>query len=393
MKSKSNFFYILSLSVIATFVILSISTLNTRISITYAINLTNQSITQNQQNLQPSINNQMQKPSVDNSFNRISNNNISNISNSTNSQVQINMSQYPFQQKTTKIIEGAPTQKVKVGDIVIAYKQFGKGEIKPIVLITGLGGTMDIWSPYLIDQLSKLNNRTVIIFDNRGAGESTAGTKDFTISQFANDTIGFLDALNIKKADIIGWSMGSFIAQEIASKNPQRVGSLVLYASSCGGPNASPPSSEVIQVFSNKSLTPLQLGQKIIPLLFPSQWFKANPNYLNYFPIPKENVSSDALQKQNQAIINWKGDCDALLKITSPTLVIVGTDDVFTPPKNSLNIIDKIPGAWLVQIRNAGHGLMYQYPHLFDKAVMMFLNESNLNRSIVNGSNNSTQFN
>src|SRR6185312_485159 len=109
-----------SLSVIATFVILSISTLNTRISITYAINLTNQSITQNQQNLQPSINNQMQKPSVDNSFNRISNNNISNISNSTNSQVQINMSQYPFQQKTTKIIEGAPTQKVKVGDIVIA---------------------------------------------------------------------------------------------------------------------------------------------------------------------------------------------------------------------------------------------------------------------------------
>jgi pimeloyl-ACP methyl ester carboxylesterase len=133
-------------------------------------------------------------------------------------------------------------------------------------------------------------------------------------------------------------------------------------------------------------LTFQQLGQKIIPLLFPSGWFKANPNYINYFPIPKENISLDVLQKQNQAIMNWKGECDALLNITSPTLVIVGLDDVFTPSKNSVNIADKIQGAWLIQIRDAGHGLMYQYPKLFDKAVMMFLNSNNLKRSIDNGS-------
>jgi pimeloyl-ACP methyl ester carboxylesterase len=386
-ENKSNFFYILFVSVITTFIIFSVSVLDITMFLTNATPSSDQSITQNQQNLQSSLNNQMQKPFVDNSSNRINNiSNSSNVTNSIISQGQINISQYPFQQKAVKIIDSVPTQKIRVGDMDIAYKQFGKGDlVNPIVLITGLGGTMDIWSPYLIDQLSKSNNnRTVIIFDNRGAGESTAGTKDFSINQFANDTVGLLDALNIKKADILGWSMGSFIAQEVAYKNPQRVGSLILYASSCGGPNAVLPSSEVIQVFSNKSLTPQQLGQKIIPLMFPSDWSKVNPNYLNYFPIPKENISSEVLQKQNLAIMNWKGDCNALSNITSPTLVIVGTDDEFTPPKNSLNIVDKIPGVWFIQIRDAGHGLMYQYPQLFDNVVMMFLDNSNSNKKSSN---------
>jgi pimeloyl-ACP methyl ester carboxylesterase len=392
MKNKSNFFYMLSLSVIAIFIILCISFLNSSISIAYAINSTNKSIIQNQQNLQSSLNNQMQKPFVENSSNKINNNNnnSSNVTDTGNSQGQINISQNPFQQKATKIMDSVPTHKIRVGDMDVAYKQFGKGGVKPLVLITGLGATMDIWSPYLIDQLSKLNNRPIIIFDNRGAGESTTGIKDFSIRQFANDTVGLLDALHIKKADILGWSMGSFIAQEVALKNPQRVGSLILYASNCVGPNAIPPSPEVIHIFNNKSLTFQQLGQKIIPLMFPSEWFKANPNYINYFPIPKENMSSDVLQKQNQAIMNWNGKCDALLNIKSPSFVIVGLDDVFTPSKNSVNIVDKIQGAWLMQIRDAGHGLMYQYPQLFDKAVMMFLNSNDLKRSIDNGSISST---
>jgi pimeloyl-ACP methyl ester carboxylesterase len=87
----------------------------------------------------------------------------------------------------------------------------------------------------------------VLIFDNRGVGESTVGTKEFSISQFANDTIGLLDVLNITDADIFGFSMGSFIAQELALKNPNRVNSLILYASSCGGLEAVPPSPQALQ--------------------------------------------------------------------------------------------------------------------------------------------------
>ncbi|MDQ3837822.1 MAG: alpha/beta hydrolase, partial [Thermoproteota archaeon] len=80
--------------------------------------------------------------------------------------------------------------------------------------------------PTLLKELS--SNRSVIIFDNRGAGESTAGTKEFSINQFANDTLGLFDALKIEKADVLGSSMSSFIAQELALKNPNRINNLIL---------------------------------------------------------------------------------------------------------------------------------------------------------------------
>ena len=275
-------------------------------------------------------------------------------------------------QAEVSAIDNMPTQKVRVGDIDIAYKQLGNGSDIPIVLIAGGGTTMDMWNPTLLKELS--SNQTVIIFDNRGAGESTIGTGEFSISQFANDTAGLLDALKIDKADVLGHSMGSFIAQELALMSPDRINSLVLSGSSCGGKDAIPPSRKVIQTFagSTNSSSPI-LEERIISLLYPPDWFKANPDYQNYQPIPEESVSPQVLQGQFEAITNWEGTCVNLSKITQPTLVIVGTEDVFTPAANSLMIVDRIPSAWLVQIREAGHGLMNQYPDQFNRIVTTFL--------------------
>ena len=272
------------------------------------------------------------------------------------------------------MIDNLPSQKVTVGNIDIAYKKVGKGYgAKPIILITGLGATMDMWNPLLLEQLSS-SNHTVIIFDNRGAGESTAGgTKEFSISQFANDTVGLLEALKIDKADVLGWSMGSFIAQELALTNPDKVGSLILYASGCGGKEAKPQSPEVTKTLSNTSMPPQELRQKLISLLFPTVWFKANPDFLNYFPIPKESVSPEIMGKQSEAIAKWSGTCNTIPKITQPTLIIVGTEDIVTPAANSLILVERIPSSWLVQIRDAGHGLMYQYPDEFNRVLMTFL--------------------
>ena len=102
-------------------------------------------------------------------------------------------------------------QQVQVGDIHMAYKIFGKGE--PIVLIHGFGGSMDIWDPTLLNDLSE--NRTVIVFNNRGVGNTTLGEKNYTIEQLAEDTAGLLDVLEIENADVLGWSMGGMIAQEL----------------------------------------------------------------------------------------------------------------------------------------------------------------------------------
>jgi pimeloyl-ACP methyl ester carboxylesterase len=137
-------------------------------------------------------------------------------------------------QSKARIIDNMPSRKVTIGDIKIAYKQLGESGAKPIILITGLGATMDMWSPVLLGQLT-LSNYFVTIFHNRGAGESIAGTKELSISRFANNTAGLFDSLNITKADVLGFSMGSFIAQESTLSNPEKVDKLILYASLCGG--------------------------------------------------------------------------------------------------------------------------------------------------------------
>jgi pimeloyl-ACP methyl ester carboxylesterase len=279
-------------------------------------------------------------------------------------------------QTAVRVLDEIPDQKVNVGDIDISFKQLGNNTDKPIVLINGQSTSKDMWSPTLLKELSE--NRKVIIFDNRGVGESTVGTKEFSINQFANDTIGLLDALNITDADILGFSMGSFIAQELALKNLNRVNSLILYASSCGGVEAVPPNQQVLRAvdaFTNTS-TPTREGiDKITSTLFPPEWFKANPNYHNYIPLSKESVPPEIVQGQENAIISWftKGTCEDLSNVTQPTLVIVGTNDIWTPAANSLMIAEKVPVAWLVQITDSGHGLMYQFPDKFTKVVLTFL--------------------
>ena len=277
-------------------------------------------------------------------------------------------------QSQAAIIDNMPSQKVTVGDINIAYKQLGKSNAKPIILITGLGATLDMWNPLLLEQLTS-SNYSVTIFDNRATGNTTAGTKQFSISQFAKDTAGLLDALKIAKADVLGWSMGSYIAQELTLTNPDKVSNLILYASGCGGQDATPTSPKIIQTISNTSMSTQQRIEKLLPFLFPTKWFKANPDYLNYFPIPKESVSFEIMEKQSEAIANWTGTCNnnVLSRITQPTLIIVGTDDAFTPALNSLMLVERIPSSWLAQIRDAGHGLMYQYPDEFNRILMTFL--------------------
>ncbi|MFZ0345139.1 MAG: alpha/beta hydrolase [Nitrososphaeraceae archaeon] len=128
-----------------------------------------------------------------------------------------------------------------------------------------------------------------------------------------------------------------------------------------------------MRTLNNTSMPPQELEQEIIPLLFSTEWFKANPDYLNYFPIPKESVPPDIMRKQTEAIESWTGTCNTISNITHPTLIIVGTNDVFTPSANSLMIVERIPSAWLVQIRDAGHGLMYQYPNVLNRVILTFL--------------------
>ncbi|HET7389596.1 MAG TPA: alpha/beta hydrolase [Nitrososphaeraceae archaeon] len=265
-------------------------------------------------------------------------------------------------------VQNIPAKKVHVGDIDIAYKTFGKG--RPLLFIPGFSMTMDGWDPIVLDKLS--SNHTIIVFDNRGIGYTTAGVKTPSIQQFANDTAALIDALEIKKpVDIFGLSMGGLIAQELALLHPDKVDRLVIHASSCGGKESLPPqvSPQVLRSMISGNAS----ADTFLSTLFPKEWIQQHTDYIQKnFVFPMGKVSKESLQHQFEATSKWGGACSRLATITKPTLVITGTEDITSPPANSILIADKIPGAWLVQIRGGGHGVMFQYPQQFTSILETF---------------------
>ncbi len=275
-------------------------------------------------------------------------------------------------------VESFPIQKATVDDIEIEYRVIdcknSTGDVSkaPLLFIAGLRITMDMWQPIILNELTR-SNRSVIIYNNRGTGNSTGGTKDYAISQLANDAAGLLDALNVEKAHIIGWSMGSYIAEELALLHPNKVSSLILYGSGPGGDKAIPSSAQLMQTLGGVSGTPEEQARQILSFFPPQSWLLNNPEYINYFPLLKSTVSVETTQKQAQAIVGWNGIYSSPSVIVQPTLVLVGTEDIITTPKAALSLVEKIPLISLVQVKDAGHGWMYQYPEKFTKVVQTFL--------------------
>ena len=291
-------------------------------------------------------------------------------------------------------MQDIPLEKVHVGDIDVAYKMFGKGD--PIILFNGASDGMDAWDPSFLTGLS--SNHTVIAFDSRGIGNTTAGSKPYTMQQLANDTAGLLDALKIPKADVMGYSLGSNIAQAFTISYPEKVNSLILVASTCGGKDGidQPPEFKKLQADTvNKSLHNIPITQELKALnvaSLGSGWVKLHPESVD---IPANTTSLQQLKpglppeianNQNNVghawtATNWSGACDELAKLAKPTLVIAGTDDnYYVPHGNALILAGKIPGAWLVQIKDAGHAVMNQYPAEISKILNTFLSTTGQNR-------------
>ncbi|HEU5120469.1 MAG TPA: alpha/beta hydrolase [Candidatus Nitrosocosmicus sp.] len=325
------------------------------------------SIEQTRQELQSSINNQVQKTITDTIKDINKNTDITNSSSIVNNTNSNRNSELGSSNSTEA------TKKVRVGDIDIAYRIFGKGD--PILLIPSFSMPMDGWDQVMLNKLS--TNHTVIIFDNRGIGNTTLGNNETlpSIHQFANDTAGFLDAIGIKKpVDVLGYSMGGYIAQELALTQPQKVNRLILIGTDCG-------------VYSTTRTIPSQITPEVArsmdsgnfsvetfaSIMFPTKWLKENTEYALNLLSGVTLVSKEGIYIQNQAASTWTGTCDRLSAINKPTLVIVGTDDIVRPPQNSVMLAQMIPGAWLVQMQEAGHGVMYQYPEKFTEIVEIFL--------------------
>src|SRR5918992_1666152 len=288
-------------------------------------------------------------------------------------------------------IQDIPLEKVRVGDIDVAYKMFGQGD--PIILYNGASDSMDAWDLSFLTGIS--SNHTVIAFDQRGIGNTTAGSKPYTYQQLANDTAGLLDALKIPKADVMGYSLGGHIAQAFTVSYPEKVNRLILVATMCGGKDSIPKPQEFKKLQAeivNKSLNDVSISQEEMKTLISasvgSGWLRLHPESLDIpenmtFQQMKPGLTPETMKNQANLGIweetNWSGACDELAKLAKPTLVITGADDNnYMPHGNALVLAGKIPGAWLVQIKDAGHAVMDQYPAEIGKIVNTFLSTTNL---------------
>ncbi|MEI6284956.1 MAG: alpha/beta hydrolase [Bacillota bacterium] len=263
-----------------------------------------------------------------------------------------------------------PLQTLNVNGAQIGYRIAGSGQ--PILLVTGYGATMDMWAPELLRVLAE--NYQLIIYDNRGIACSTSGdSQEFSIRLFADDAAKLLDGLGIKSVHILGWSMGTYIAQELAINHPLLVDKLVLYAGGPGGENSIPPEPAASAALTDTSGTAAERSARAFVSLFPAEWLKQNPNPLEFFPIPEIAAHPAVMEQQFHALMSWSGSYSRLEQLKSEVLLITGTEDIIVPPGNSRIIAEKLPTAWFVQIAGGGHGLMYQYPHKMATVIRGFL--------------------
>lgn len=247
---------------------------------------------------------------------------------------------------------------VKVGDINIYYETHGEGEA--LVLIMGYGGHSGWWAP----QISVFSQEyRVVAFDNRGAGRSDKPDIPYTMQMMAGDIAGLLEAIGIDAAHVYGVSMGGMIAQEFALRYPDRVTSLILGCTTCGGTHSIMPDAEAVTFLfdmeGREQVTPEERARQMLPFLCSQEFIDNNPDIIEQFvtTVAEYVTPIHGYTRQGEAIMGHDTH-DRLPNIKAPTLVIAGDTDRLVPVENSRLLASRIAGAELVILKDTGHGFM-----------------------------------
>jgi len=251
----------------------------------------------------------------------------------------------------------APTQFVEANGTRFAYRRFGNPQGVPIVLNQHFRGTLDYWDPAVTDGLAK--TREVILFDNAGIA-SSSGEVPPSIPQMGANAIAFIRALGLSKVDVLGFSIGGMVAQEIALQAPDLVRKLTeIFAGSYD-----PPEHLWLAVHFSPSAASRAAG-----LAFLERKHRRTDR--------DSEVSEDAAARQREAIGAYIAGGESvqghLKDLRLPTLIVQGSNDVIIPTMNSYVLQQKLPNAQLIVYPDANHGSFYQYPDLFVKHATLFL--------------------
>ena len=258
---------------------------------------------------------------------------------------------------------------IRVNDIDLYYERYGQGS--PLVLIMGLRRNLAWW----YRQIPELSQHFhVVAFDNRGAGRSDKPVMDYSIHLFADDTAGLMEALGIQNAHILGVSMGGYIAQELALRHPDKVRSLLLGCTSCGGSRSVVMSGERVKKFTaNEGLTPAEILRKDMDIYFSDGFIQDNPDKVReLIEISLRHYQpADAFFRQFAACLHHD-TADRLGSIKVPVLVAAGDDDPLVPSVNSTILKELIPNAELCFFPQRRHCFFIEDAEAFNRRAIQF---------------------
>jgi pimeloyl-ACP methyl ester carboxylesterase len=274
----------------------------------------------------------------------------------------------------------APTQFVQTNGIRFANRRFGRDSGVPLLFMQHFRGGMDHWDPAVVDGLAA--NRPVILFDNAGVGGSS-GETPATIDAMAEHAAGFVRALGVSQIDLLGFSIGGYIAQALTLRHPSLIRRLILVGTAPRAGESSQDSTAAEYAMSTDPITGESGLEAFLYLFFrPSASSRAaGEAFWARRHLRKEQVdppsSQQTMTAQRAAIAEWRqarGERYAELKrITQPTLVVNGNHDVMVPTINSFVLSQNIPNAELIIYPDAGHGSLFQYPERFVIHSRLFL--------------------
>jgi pimeloyl-ACP methyl ester carboxylesterase len=268
----------------------------------------------------------------------------------------------------------ASMQFVEANGVRFAYRRFGKPGGAPLVFNQHFRGTMDYWDPAVTNGLAR--NREVILFNNAGVS-SSSGKVPTSFQEMGANAIAFIKALGPIKVDVLGFSIGGMVAQEIAGQAPDLVRRLILVGTGPRGADMS--TSRSAEIFAGAYDPPEHLWLAVHFSPSPSSraagltFLKRKLQRKNRDP----EVSEEAAAAQREAIGKYIAPGENVLSylkdIRQPTLIVQGSNDVIIPTVNSYILQQNLPNAQLIVYPDANHGSFYQYPELFVSEVDQFL--------------------
>jgi pimeloyl-ACP methyl ester carboxylesterase len=257
----------------------------------------------------------------------------------------------------------------------LAFQRFGPTGGVPLVLCQRFRGTIDDWDPAFLSVLGA--ERDVIVFDGPGVGRSS-GQPQSTVAGMASAAAELVSRLGLEEVDLLGWSMGGFVAQQMALIEPRVVRRLIVAGSKPGRvPGALSPAPEVGQIAGK----PVNDHEDLLYLFFPEspEGRAAGVASLQRLEATRDRavVSAAGVQAQSAALTRWSSGTDSawdrLEEFTMPILIASGAQDRLMDAYNAYAMVRRLPNANLIIYGDAGHAFLFQHAEAFGRQVLGFL--------------------